>query len=218
MGPMKMKSLEMLLQTLEPLAKPRADLEQYHTPAPVAARLLYTALGNGHIAGCKVARYTLDLTQCGTGILGIGAAFLGASTVTGFDSDTLALEKARRNVKALAGRMEIEPVFGHSTANDFYKLATREGQRWDTVVMNPPFGAQVKGADRPFLVLALASGDAVYSIHRAGTEDFVRRMAEGAGFEVTWEETAAFTIPHMFDFHEKERENIGVTLFCMLRR
>jgi len=213
MRPVKMKNLELLLQKLEPPAKPRAELEQYHTPATVAARLLYTALGNGHLAGCTV----LD-PGCGTGILGIGAAVLGASAVAGFDSDIFVLEHARRNVKTLAGQMEIEPVFGLSTVIDFHRLATREGQRWDTVVMNPPFGAQVKGADRPFLVLALASGDAVYSIHRAGTEDFVRRMAEGAGFAVTWEETTAFPVPHMFDFHEKKRENIGVTLFCMLRR
>ena len=41
---MKLKNLEMMLQRLGGFQKPRAALEQYQTPAPLAARLLFHAL------------------------------------------------------------------------------------------------------------------------------------------------------------------------------
>ena len=48
---MKLRQLEMTLQKLAGYAKPRPSLEQYMTPAPLAARLLYHALMKGDIAG-----------------------------------------------------------------------------------------------------------------------------------------------------------------------
>lgn len=79
---MKLKQLEMALQRLSGFSRPNAALEQYQTPAPLAARLLYHALMKGDIEG----KHVVDL-GCGTGILAIGAALLGAETVTGFDID-----------------------------------------------------------------------------------------------------------------------------------
>ena len=48
---MKLKHLEMTLQRLAGFSSPRAALEQYQTPAPLAARLLYPALMKGDIGG-----------------------------------------------------------------------------------------------------------------------------------------------------------------------
>jgi len=69
---MKLKQLEMILQRVGGFPRPQAALEQYQTPAPLAARLLYHALMKGDIEGKQVC----DL-GCGTGILAIGAALLG---------------------------------------------------------------------------------------------------------------------------------------------
>ncbi|HEV8361491.1 MAG TPA: 50S ribosomal protein L11 methyltransferase, partial [Candidatus Thermoplasmatota archaeon] len=63
----------MLLQKVPPHPAPKAELEQYQTPAPIAADLVYRALAAGDVAGKRV----LDL-GCGTGILAIGAALVGA--------------------------------------------------------------------------------------------------------------------------------------------
>ena len=60
---MKLKNLEMMLQRLAGFTRPRASLEQYQTPAPLAARLLYHALMKGDIEGKQVC----DL-GCGTGV------------------------------------------------------------------------------------------------------------------------------------------------------
>ena len=51
---MKLKHLEMTLQRLRGYPHPRAALEQYQTPAPLAARLLYHALMKGDIEGKTV--------------------------------------------------------------------------------------------------------------------------------------------------------------------
>ena len=62
---MKLKNLEMMLQRLAGFSRPQAALEQYQTPAPLAARLLYHALMKGDIEGKRVC----DL-GCGTGEIG----------------------------------------------------------------------------------------------------------------------------------------------------
>jgi len=79
---MNLRQLEMRLERLQGFERPTARLEQYQTPAPVAARLLHHAAMQGAIEGRRVC----DL-GCGTGILACGAALLGASAVTGVDID-----------------------------------------------------------------------------------------------------------------------------------
>src|SRR5512136_2393763 len=93
---MKLKQLEMTLQHLRGFSRPQAALEQYQTPAPLAARLLYHALMKGDIEGKRVC----DL-GCGTGVLAIGAALLGAASVTGVDIDEQSLDSARENAHLL---------------------------------------------------------------------------------------------------------------------
>ena len=92
---MKKNELERALQKVAPHTRPKAGLEQYSTPAPVAADMLFTAYSFGDIGGREV----VDL-GCGGGILSIGAALLGASKVTGIDVDPEAVADAMRNIAA----------------------------------------------------------------------------------------------------------------------
>lgn len=46
---MKMKQLQSMLEDLEVFRDPQIELEQYPTGAHLAACMLYTALGDGHI-------------------------------------------------------------------------------------------------------------------------------------------------------------------------
>jgi putative methylase len=217
---MKLRALEIKLQSFEVLKDPREDLEQYQTPATMAARLLYIALGNDDVAGRRV----LD-PGCGNGCLGIGAALLGARSVTCMDVDPRMVELARSNIqKVPPGIAENVRIVERSVIDELTKKGrsaavngVEEETSWDTVIMNPPFGAQSRGADRPFLRLAFERADSIYSIHRMGTRDFVEKASKGAGFTVDWREDDSFPIPHMFHFHTRERENVGVTLFRLIR-
>jgi len=198
---MRRKDLEILLQSLDRFQSPKSELEQYSTPAVIAAEMLFEALARGHIEGRKV----LDL-GCGTGLLGIGAALLGASAAVGVDKDPIALEQAKAN--AVKAGVEID--IRQADVDSFSEKA-------DTVIMNPPFGAQRKGADRPFLSTAMHCASVIYSLHLSQTEAFVQRYVVREGFTAEVLKRYKFGIPYMFEFHSKAKKDVDVTLFCILK-
>eukprot|EP01063_Lacrimia_lanifica_P024162 TRINITY_DN32124_c0_g1_i1.p1 TRINITY_DN32124_c0_g1~~TRINITY_DN32124_c0_g1_i1.p1 ORF type:complete len:232 (+),score=106.14 TRINITY_DN32124_c0_g1_i1:158-853(+) len=190
---MKDWEVQSALQSLEGFKKPKIELEQYATPAELATHFLCAANRTfDDIEGKRV----LDL-GCGAGMLSIGAALLGADTVTGCDIDEDALETAKEN----RAEFELEEVV------DFVRLNVVDRDRrvgeaedagrmilpsfrttFDTVILNPPFGAnkdrQQKGIDLLFLHTALAmcsEGGAVYSLHKSSTREHIERVCEGWG-------------------------------------
>lgn len=204
---MKKRKLEVILEKVKGFERPDVRREQYVTPATVAAELLYFAFMNGDLAGCVV-----DL-GCGTGVLAIGASLLQQDAglhqqsagvtqkIIGIDSDNSALETAKDNARSLGACVEwicsdVRDACGH----------------FDTVVMNPPFGAQEKGNDRPFLDKALELGCVIYSIHNAGSQSFIESYIRGRG-TVTDVVPLKFPLRHTYKFHTKEIAYIDVELY-----
>lgn len=207
---MKKRTLEIMLSSVEAPENPSAPLEQYSTPSNIAADILYLAYSMGDIEGKRIA----DL-GCGGGIFSIGASLLGADSVIGVDADESSLKKAGENV----GRFPDLLSYMKENRLRFLPMDVREfGMQADTVLMNPPFGSQTRGADRPFLEAAINSAQTVYSLHNATTEEFVTKKAEEMGAEVTAMKNYKFPIPFMFKFHRKEKTEIDVTMFRMERR
>ncbi len=202
---MKLKQLEMILQRLAGFSRPQAALEQYQTPAPLAARLLYHALMKGDIGGKRV----LDL-GCGTGILAIGASLLGAASVTGVDIDERALAVARENADLVGTGVSF-------LAADVREDGCRERiGTCDTVVMNPPFGAQKAHADRPFIDCALSVADVTYSIFNAGSIPFVESYTAQKA-EITETIGGSFPIRRTFAFHTRDVQEIEVEILRLKR-
>jgi putative methylase len=151
---------------------PRPELEQYRTPDAVAAELLQKADEDGAIQGKRV----LDL-GCGTGLFAIGAALLGARLATGVDVDPAAIGLAQQ----AAGHADVQ---GRTwfVAADLRDWRPEPGT-FDTVVMNPPFGAQAGGrhADRLFLQRAADAvapgGGTVWFLAQERTEPFLSGFA-----------------------------------------
>lgn len=203
---MKLKNLEMALQRLSGYSCPRAALEQYQTPAPLAARLLFHALMKGDIRGKKIC----DLGS-GTGVLAIGASLLGADQVRGVDSDKNAIQVAKENAALLDADVE----FIVADVNDA-TLPERLGYS-DTVIMNPPFGAQKAHADRPFIDLALTLAPVTYSIFNAGSVQFIETYtAERA--EIDEKIGGIFPIKRTFSFHTQDVQEIGVEILRLKRK
>ncbi len=191
---MKQRQLEIILEKLKPFTSPSAVLEQYSTPAPVAAQLLHFAYLHGDMRHKRV----VDL-GCGTGILAIGAALLEATT-TGVDADERALKTARINAD-VAG---VNVTWVQSPIWDFQGA-------YDTVVMNPPFGAQKRHSDRPFLMKAMEIGEVIYLLHSAIVNDFVRRYLEPN--HVTDAIKMKLPLAHSFKFHKQEVRYIDAILY-----
>ncbi len=193
---MKKKQLEILLERIDGFNKPIPEMEQYVTPASVAADMLYLAYLHGDVSGRDVC----DLGT-GTGMLAIGAALLGARSI-GVDIDKDALKVARANAQRIGA--DVEFVCGEISS-----VALR---RIDTVIMNPPFGAQKASiGDRAFLSKAKETANVIYTLHNRGSEGFIRGFVEPCTVEEIYR--IPFPMKRCFEFHSKDIRTIEVELY-----
>ena len=199
------KDLEIILSTLKSFEDPKAKLEQYMTPSALAAEILWQAYLDGNIEGKTVA----DL-GCGTGILAFGAAILGAKKVYGYDIDKDAIETAMKNYKLLLEtKIRLcEVVFITEKIEDV-------NHKFDTVIMNPPFGIQkgARGADKKFLERAFKIADFVYSFHKIEKTNFPEIIAQENNLMAMLLAERDFPIKATMDFHKKKKYEIKVGLW-----
>jgi putative methylase len=202
--------LERRLQLVPPPPKARAELEQYRTPARVATDLLVLADKDGAIRD----RNVLDL-GCGTGIFAIGAALLGARLATGIDVDADAVAMARETAQAAGVATTTSFVVGDVAA------WRADPGVYDTVLMNPPFGAQAanRHADRVFLARAWESvkdrRGAVWFLAQERTVGFLAGYARELG--ATLEQVAAWDYPleATMAHHQEEARVVRVAGYRM---
>jgi putative methylase len=218
--------LEMTLSKIKPHPAPTPNLEQYTISADTAATMLYIATySNENI----VDKTVLDL-GCGTGRLAIGAALLGAKEVVGVDLDKTAVKAAFESAVATGVKDRMQWV-----------VADVDSVRgcFDTVLENPPFGVQKRGADRKFLAKALELGRVTYSLHKRPLEDstlakklrkssdgaiavppssFMKKFIEESGGRIEAVYALSMTLPHMFSFHTEEKHEFQVDLYVVHRR
>ncbi|HPT37283.1 MAG TPA: METTL5 family protein [Methanothrix sp.] len=191
---MKKKQLEMILERLEGFIKPSFQREQYATPASVAAEMLFLAAMRGDLG-------TVCDLGCGTGTLAIGAALLGARAI-GVEIDGDALATARKNADLLGADVDfIRADVGHLSLSGI-----------DTVIMNPPFGAQKASAgDRVFLSKAIQMGKTVYSLHNRGSEAFIRSYIKPCVVQEVYR--IPYPLKRSFEFHRQDVKVIEVELY-----
>ena len=218
--------LERFLSKIKPNPSPVADLEQYTLSESAAASVLYLA---AYSCGDILSKRILDL-GCGTGRLAIGAAFLGAESVVGVDIDKAVVKVAFENTAQVDFRKTVDWIVGDIDA---------VSGKFDTVLQNPPFGVQKRGADRRFLEKALQVTDTVYSLHNHPVTDkrlirklkacggqllqveasaFIQKFIQERGGRVEGVYALSLSIPKMFDFHTKTRHDIVVDLYVIRRR
>lgn len=192
----KKKHLEMAIQKVPKHPNPKVDLEQYSTPAIIAADLLWNAYSLGDIADKKV----MDL-GCGTGIFAIASKLLGAASAIGVDIDRDSTDLA----SSYCGDVDFICSDICDLENDFDV---------DTIFQNPPFGSQKnakKGADLKFISKAVElSPKVLYSFHMASTEEFLISYFEKNDLEITHIFRYNFPIPKIYEFHTRESANVEV--------
>ena len=201
---MKKKELEIRLQKVPFFEKPIPHLEQYLTPASIVADIIFTASQFKDIEN----KIVVDL-GCGTGIFSFGARFVNAKEVIGIDIDKNSIKIAKKYAKEVNQNI----TFLVQDVNDV-KV------KCDTVIMNPPFGAQKSSlrADRKFIEKAFEIGKVLYTLHLSETIPFIEKMISSLNGEITYYKDYIFPIKHTFDFHDKEAVNYNVTLLRVLTK
>ena len=223
----KKKHLEMILENVPQHPNPKVGLEQYSTPATIAADLVWNAYGLGDIRDMNV----LDL-GCGTGIFAIASSLMGARSSLGVDIDdeSIALAKITQNSISKQDDIDINntnfivgdinsfnSISDLLNCNDYENINNNNMSlnRFDTLIQNPPFGSQEKGkrhADRKFMEFAVGSADVIYSFHMKRTEEFVIDYYRDLGAEVTHKLVYKFPIPKIYDFHIEESRDVKVVV------
>lgn len=193
---LRRKDIERVLTRVPPHPHPRPELEQVMTPPEIAADLAFEAFHLGDIGG----RFVLDL-GCGTGMLAIAAGLMGAMPVYGFDIDEGAIELARTAARE-AGVSQAE--FDVMDVSGMGELEAH------TVLCNPPFGAQRRHADRPFIEAAAQAGRVCWTFHLAETRPWVEDRIAQLGGAVTHALPFHFPIRAQHHFHDKPVKTVDV--------
>ena len=201
---MKKKELEIILQKIPAFDSPSFTLEQYLTPAGIAADIIFTAHQNGDIED----KVVFDL-GCGTGIFAIGAILTGAKKVVGFDIDKKSVEIAKKYAEK--NNLKVEFL-----VKDVLDIKVR----CDTIIMNPPFGAQKSNlkADRKFIEKGFNISSVIYSLHLKKTVPFIEKMILALEGEITYYKNYIFKIKHTYNFHEKKTVDYDVSLLRILTK
>jgi putative methylase len=198
---MTRRALERRLEAVAGFDDPHVEWEQYPTPTPLAAHLVHLAALQGDLD-----RPVVDLGT-GTGMLALGARLAGATSVVGVERDPGALGVAAENARRVEAS-GVDWLLGDATRPP---LRLRDA----TVLMNPPFGAQWgrEHADRAFLAAAADLAVVSYSIHNAGSREFVEAFAGDEGGDVTHAFAAEFPLDRQFAFHDADRRILDVEVF-----
>lgn len=200
------RDLEMELSKLQNFKNPSFELEQYPTPAKIAAEWAWGMAMRAEVNN----RQILD-AACGPGIIGIALLLMGAKKVYFLDKDKEALDICVENYNLIKEDYEI------GEAEFILEDISLFDQEVDMVVQNPPFGTNNEHLDRKFLEKAFSISRVVYSMHKWTTAKFVEAFSRDSGFEIKAVWRHDFPIKAVFKHHTKPVRKIDVGLWKMVK-
>ena len=191
---MRLRNLSMSLSRLDVSEQLEVSLEQYVTPGELASRWLFDIQSFGDLPiGCRVA----DL-GAGNGILGIGAAMMGAGFVKLVEADQKLCKLANANAESmlLTGKYEV--------CNQVVGEHNLQSEGYDLIISNPPWGRQREGADSAFFEHILASETIAHIMHSANAKHLQKRF-EDMNWSVEMYGEADFPLPASYSHHKMSR-------------
>ncbi|DAC40676.1 MAG TPA: hypothetical protein D7I00_04340 [Candidatus Poseidoniales archaeon] len=205
---MRQRHLAMQLSSLTPHPCQSVELEQYPTEGNLAAAwLTKIGLGDGF-----EGKHVLDL-GAGNGVLGIGAAFLGAKHVTLVECDPMTVEVLQENVRNVDG-MAMCTILESRVEGRPLTLEVPV----DMVIMNPPWGVQTQRADRAFFETIFAMNiPLVHFIHSIEAEHLLP-LADANGYELHSIYQDDFRLPPAYAHHSKNKASTRIRCYRLEKK
>jgi putative methylase len=194
------KQLEIeLSKIIDDFKEPKIKFEQYMTPPEIAAFMIHYAWMRGEIENKKI----IDI-GAGTGMLGIGAAFLGGN-VTMIEIDKDAYEILKNNVAKTDH--EIRLINKNIFDFDF-------DEEYDTALINPPFGIKSKNKDMDFIVKASKISKHIFSIHDGSESNInnIKSLFEKHNLKIIESLMMDFSLKSTYPWHEEKNKILKVML------
>lgn len=194
------KQLEIeLSKIIDDFKEPKIKFEQYMTPPEIAAFMIHYAWMKGEIENKKI----IDI-GAGTGMLGIGAAFLGGN-VTMIEIDKDAYEILKNNVAKTDH--EIRLINKNIFDFDF-------DEEYDTALINPPFGIKSENKDMDFIVEASKISKHIFSIHDGSESNInnIKSLFEKNNLEIMESLMMDFNLKSTYPWHEEKNKILKVML------
>jgi putative methylase len=127
---------------------------------------------------------------------------MGSMEVVGVDIDETSIAMAKEN--AVAAGVQVEWL-----VSDIDEV---EG-KYDTVIMNPPYGTRSPHLDVRFLERAFELAPVSYTLHKSSTREFLMGFIAKRNRKVDGLRSMSLNIPHLFPFHQRKSENVQVDLY-----
>ena len=194
------KQLEIeLSKIIDDFKEPKIKFEQYMTPPEIAAFMIHYAWMKGEIENKKI----IDI-GAGTGMLGIGAAFLGGN-VTMIEIDKDAFEILKNNVAKTDH--EIRSINKNIFDYDF-------DEEYDTALINPPFGIKSENKDMDFIVEASKISKHIFSLHDGSESNInnIKSLFEKNNLEIMESLMMDFNLKSTYPWHEEKNKILKVML------
>lgn len=194
------KQLEIeLSKIIDDFKEPKIKFEQYMTPPEIAAFMIHYAWMKGEIENKKI----IDI-GAGTGMLGIGAAFLGGN-VTMIEIDKDAYEILKNNVAKTDH--EIRLINKNIFDFDF-------DEEYDTALINPPFGIKSENKDMDFIVEASKISKHIFSIHDGSESNInnIKSLFEKHNLKIIESLMMDFSLKSTYPWHEEKNKILKVML------
>jgi len=198
---LRKRELELILERVPEIPRPRVELEQYTIDSRLAATILWIAeFSYSDIYD----RLVLDL-GCGTARLLIGALILGARYGVGVDIDRTSLNLARDFLADSNLYTKADLICA-----DIEHLPIRVSNA--TTVQNPPFGVHRKGYDVLFLRMAIEVSNVVYSVHKKSSIDYVLKELEEMDLSTKIVLVDKVMLPPRMPFHIKRMHEVEIAV------
>jgi len=199
--------LAIFLSGLKTFSEPDLYSEQYSTDSETVASVLWDL----HISGLIEGKIVCDL-GAGTGILGIGALFLGAK-------ECYFVERNEESIKILKSNLKmIEQGKAIVINKDISNLSDKDFKgKVDLILQNPPFGTKKRNADKEFLERAFSTSHYVLSFHKSSTERFIRAISRDYGFSICKRWDFSYPLKKSFLFHKSRIKYIDVSCFFFVK-